>query len=587
MQEERAWQNDHDIQVQRYSKDALNSTSTLHDAALPAIIAFSKHDVGESLVCSPPLTSAANPTCNESAQPPTEDDATLPVSLENHRIHEISQAVSDMTLIPIARLPPEILADIFTILRSIDHPKPSIPLYLGWLAITHVCRRWRHIALHQPTLWVSLITVPFALGTRWTEVFISRTQTLPLKIRMPLKPSRYSLDPAEVAFIRENLWRTEILQIKTSTDAVTAALCTPAPLLYNLCLHVGKRTRTPPLPQPAYLDILNGPAGAPALRELCTNIPSVLPWTSPLLERLEVLIVVQCYGLELKAALDALGKMRVLKRLQLELDPMHLVANGPPALCVVSPAALRVLDLRMDFNTAQLLLKHLELHADIQVRCVLPCHRTSAAKLAAILPVLTASIDARAAPIMRIVVKPCPWYNRPSNVVVDVVAWRTGKADSQPVLNLAITNDRRATFKSGLMPPVLKALASEYLEELVVGNGENNRAWPDALKTLPRLRYLSASGARVLHSLCAAGLPPALTTLCIVGVDFQSCSESGDLALRDALLQILEDRARSDHALVELDMVGCVVDDAFLHRLQCLPGLRVRALSPEGLVWYM
>src|ERR1700730_4144150 len=54
-------------------------------------------------------------------------------------------------LVPISHLPPEILAAIFSFLspsvwnRGID--------LLEWLSVTHVCHRWRDIALTHPRLW--------------------------------------------------------------------------------------------------------------------------------------------------------------------------------------------------------------------------------------------------------------------------------------------------------------------------------------------------------------------------------------------------------------------------------------------------
>ncbi|KAI0042360.1 hypothetical protein FA95DRAFT_1610264, partial [Auriscalpium vulgare] len=75
--------------------------------------------------------------------------------------------------IPVARLPPEILALIFSILTAIDRPmlnrsqtanlKLRRKNKLGWVTVTHVCQRWRTIALRNPLLWASNIALPSQL----------------------------------------------------------------------------------------------------------------------------------------------------------------------------------------------------------------------------------------------------------------------------------------------------------------------------------------------------------------------------------------------------------------------------------------
>ncbi|KAI0042526.1 hypothetical protein FA95DRAFT_1500023, partial [Auriscalpium vulgare] len=83
------------------------------------------------------------------------------------------------------RLPPELLAYIFALLASIDPPELyTLPMNgsPGWLAATHVCQRWRRVALEDPTLWAANISVPFPLGPRWADRFLSRAQDAPLTI---------------------------------------------------------------------------------------------------------------------------------------------------------------------------------------------------------------------------------------------------------------------------------------------------------------------------------------------------------------------------------------------------------------------
>ncbi|KZV59757.1 hypothetical protein PENSPDRAFT_543247, partial [Peniophora sp. CONT] len=50
---------------------------------------------------------------------------------------------------------------------------------LAWVTITHVCRRWRTIALEDPSLWTD---IPFVLSMPWIDAFVSRSTALPIHL---------------------------------------------------------------------------------------------------------------------------------------------------------------------------------------------------------------------------------------------------------------------------------------------------------------------------------------------------------------------------------------------------------------------
>ncbi|KAI0043369.1 hypothetical protein FA95DRAFT_1681955 [Auriscalpium vulgare] len=266
-------------------------------------------------------------------------------------------------LIPIARLPPEILNTIFTILCSIDRPKrrKTSQYHPGWLSITYVCQRWRHIALHQPTLWASSIVIPFAFGSRWADAFLSRSQGTPLAIHRPQVVQRLSLTPAELMVINENLARIRILCL-TTTDAVLPTLCAPAPLLHTLDLSFFRQYMAPPVQPPLPDGLLGGRTGAPELRHLRVTSYGTLPWTSPLLAQLVSLEVVlqgnvPAHNGECAAVLDALRGMHVLERLVLLGFELGIATERP----VVTLAALRYLELSANTESACYLLTHIAL----------------------------------------------------------------------------------------------------------------------------------------------------------------------------------------------------------------------------------
>ncbi|KAH9957782.1 hypothetical protein BC827DRAFT_1362793, partial [Russula dissimulans] len=76
---------------------------------------------------------------------------------------------------PISRLPPELLAIVFT-LHAINHP-PLGQLALGWITVTHVSRHWRQVALSNPKLWVNIV---FDLGAEWAEEMLERSKAAPI-----------------------------------------------------------------------------------------------------------------------------------------------------------------------------------------------------------------------------------------------------------------------------------------------------------------------------------------------------------------------------------------------------------------------
>ncbi|KZV70351.1 hypothetical protein PENSPDRAFT_752669 [Peniophora sp. CONT] len=87
-------------------------------------------------------------------------------------------------------LPPEILARIFSFLSA------ATPINLvgnrfgpgrtlGWVLVSHVCRRWRHVCLNQPSLWTDLHTD----GRHPWDMFLERAKGAPLFIEGSLKPS--------------------------------------------------------------------------------------------------------------------------------------------------------------------------------------------------------------------------------------------------------------------------------------------------------------------------------------------------------------------------------------------------------------
>jgi hypothetical protein len=80
----------------------------------------------------------------------------------------------------LSRLPPETLATIFAFLSDSAWNEGSV--HLEWIRVTHVCRRWREVALDHPRLWSRInfrVTKPIPAGL--AEI-LARAKMAPLHL---------------------------------------------------------------------------------------------------------------------------------------------------------------------------------------------------------------------------------------------------------------------------------------------------------------------------------------------------------------------------------------------------------------------
>ncbi len=80
-------------------------------------------------------------------------------------------------------LPVELFTYIFTFCMEASN---NLHLrYPAWLPITHVCHRWRTIALGHAPLWAS---IPSGLSLRWIEAFMERSRTMLIDLDIRVIP---------------------------------------------------------------------------------------------------------------------------------------------------------------------------------------------------------------------------------------------------------------------------------------------------------------------------------------------------------------------------------------------------------------
>ncbi|KAI0262471.1 hypothetical protein BC834DRAFT_891516 [Gloeopeniophorella convolvens] len=190
-------------------------------------------------------------------------------------------------------LPPETLSQIFLIATELDPPfvttsvRNDIKTWrLGWISVTHVCHRWRQIALNHAALWSRLsFSIPhIALN----EMFV-RSKDAPLDLsaqephlvrfsrRMGLTSLLSFLEPKHVPRVRSLQLRANI-RSHTSPCSILDMFSEPAPLLEVVFAYAQDQ----PNPEVGTSFTLN----QPRLRELHLENVFITSWAGPQLPRL-------------------------------------------------------------------------------------------------------------------------------------------------------------------------------------------------------------------------------------------------------------------------------------------------------------
>ncbi|KAG5647807.1 hypothetical protein DXG03_007729 [Asterophora parasitica] len=143
-------------------------------------------------------------------------------------------------LAPISRLPPEMLAKVFSF-RAAESVESSNPL--EWIRVSHVSRHWRAIALDSPSLWGNLVfTRP-----KWSEEMLKRSKMASLIVKADLT----CITPRIFEAVRLALLhgpRIHDLQLRAASATIERLLSRDlelfeAPMIHSLSLSVPRITR--------------------------------------------------------------------------------------------------------------------------------------------------------------------------------------------------------------------------------------------------------------------------------------------------------------------------------------------------------
>ncbi|KAI0045594.1 hypothetical protein FA95DRAFT_116160 [Auriscalpium vulgare] len=473
------------------------------------------------------------------------------------------------TLLPVSRLPPEIIEKVFVWLCLLD---PLTVTSLGWIPrATHVCQAWRLTAIGYPRLWA---TIALPIDSRWEREMLDRCQQYPLSISAFYGSEETYEWPYTAYVIRYNLERTKNLQIVHRDRRYYHPLVpnTPCPILESLDLKV-ESSLTPGLPG-------NFTNHAPALREIRLETPSAFNWASPCLATLASLEV-QSANItrqnmpRLEDVVEALRRMVVLENFTLAIV---FAASLPQAVDVFELPRMANFKLTASIFDAQRLLQRIELPTTSQLCISLtgsPGTLPEDGDPTAFLSTLRSFLHGPGKPIMKLLVSSrAPWsVPITSGSKISVMAWRgtrrTGMApDSMAPIAVHFPPGSMRWGRGTLTPTAVRIFASEHLIELAMLDvAWNENTWATVLPKIPAVQSVEAarSAAAALCRLLEPGISgtptalvlPALSSLRLRDVSLRASYVPGVPRLGDALLASLAARAAAGHALKMLELRRC------------------------------
>ena len=513
----------------------------------------------------------------------------------------------------IGRLPPEILSCIFSF-HAINQPVPSDPIYnpddpfpfpsgsspnqlgLGWITVTHVCRRWRQIALSDPNLWTTIV---FDLCAEWTEEMLARSKAALIDYSRDLSfqpriSTRRSLGD-EVA-LRKHLSHVRRLVLSGNPDSL-------APAVRALAISA------------PHLELLELLQSVPQLRELCITLPSDLfahdapklrhvtligcavPWDSPIfhdLTHLDIRIppVVPFPRTAAPAAQYDLLSIPTLERLLSILEAMPSLQVLSLGNCLPRPesTARRVVPLRhmsrlsldgsLPETVAVLERVSLPSSASLCLRC--PDHNPLNGLLETLASLLGSHFrtpEASTSPLSTIIIDETDYALSLTIMVWDLVVrdMDVPLQSTPPRLHLTFGSLYRALIES-LPLRVCKALPLRDLHTLLIKYPEapwSVADWVELSSHCPKVTHLRVCGSwgfTLAPMLKRPNAFPSLVTLALQDINFFAfLSPEPEEPLGDALPVILRARRNAGIPVRSVSLTkSCLLTDTWMESLKAV-----------------
>ncbi|KAJ7639694.1 hypothetical protein DFH06DRAFT_1053686 [Mycena polygramma] len=232
------------------------------------------------------------------------------------------------SLAPISRLPTEILSSILQLCPTIDADEPDYKTgkFVLGLTVSHVCRRWRDIAMKHSRFWSNIVLS----RPRWALEMIHRSRAAGLVVAVDFESSVTKAVAARDLVLAQLSRIRELHLIMPGLATIPSALLLAAPMLNTF--HLWYKG-----PQAIFVTakLFQG-CEVPTLRHLSLRY-CLLEGTSPLWENLVSLELIHA---PIDLAMDAfllvvLTRMPYLRALTLnESFPETLEASEPVALAL-------------------------------------------------------------------------------------------------------------------------------------------------------------------------------------------------------------------------------------------------------------
>ncbi|KAJ7866604.1 hypothetical protein B0H14DRAFT_3861976 [Mycena olivaceomarginata] len=218
------------------------------------------------------------------------------------------------SLASVSALPIELLTPILELCPTIavDTPDFKTANFVRGVTLSHVCRRWREIALKRSTFWTHIVLS----RPRWALEMLHRSRAAPLAVGADLG----SVLPKQIAardLVLAQLFRIRELRLHMAAQRIPAPLLLPAPVLETFHLHFPDLLE---IVVPANLFA----AEVPRLRHLSLQYCS-LQWDSPLWVNLVSLELIHS-----PIHVDLLANMPHLRTLTLIESFLAMVGTGKP-----------------------------------------------------------------------------------------------------------------------------------------------------------------------------------------------------------------------------------------------------------------
>jgi hypothetical protein len=487
-------------------------------------------------------------------------------------------------LAPISRLPPEIIATIFSFLslpreylRLLPGDKQEV---LAWLRVSHVCHRWREIALNQPRFW-SRIDFTTLTSDGATEV-LSRSKMAPLELEANISGAHWGGERVDAFGQLLSSHVSHISRLNLTVDfadlqTIVEQLASPAPVLEWLSLIVDDEChlRRMGIPSNAIIPHALFDGTAPRLSRLQLDHCDI-SWTSPLfksLRFLEVQMLSQIARPSLEEWLDAMEQMLQLETLIVNhaTPKAPTVTPYPESGRVITHPSLTQLNLAASASDCTFALAHLILPALVRIRVDVTSELANADDVRALIPHFSRNAHGAqdAEPLQSILIS-----GEPS--LTEIVLWTAAGADMEvqnPVSLISATLSARAIFTASghmwfetdidILDATLSALPLGSLKTLTAQNSSRIPEWL-WLSHAPRwskLEHVRLVGTvtKSLTTVLTKDAPPEGPLL----PSLTKLSLFNTLHIEDAspMLDMLTGRVEQGVPLEALDLRACEVPD--------------------------